>query len=144
MPSPSILRNIDWRRWCCESPWTGWRKDGGIDSLYLHQPCRPHIFPFVSFYFPQTSRLSFDRGLLPSRPQGRFPASLSHRNWVRNRPPKLFCEQAQKLVKNWLRYESSTLILYKELSSSIFPLWVSQWVSEASVTPVQISILCNI
>ena len=29
-----------------------------------------------------------------------------------------------------LRYESSTLILYKELSSSIFPLWVSESVSE--------------
>ena len=28
----------------------------------------------------------------------------------------------------WLRYESSTLILYKELSSPIFHLWVSQWV----------------
>ena len=26
-----------------------------------------------------------------------------------------------------LRYESSTLILYKELSSPIFPLWVSEW-----------------
>ena len=36
-----------------------------------------------------------------------------------------------------LRYESSTLIFYKELSSSIFQsLSVSQSVSQASVTPV--------
>ena len=41
-----------------------------------------------------------------------------------------------------LRYESSTLILYKELSSPIFQS--RQSVSEASVTPVQISTLCNI
>ena len=41
-----------------------------------------------------------------------------------------------------LRYESSTLILYKELSSSIFQS--CQSVSQASVTPVQISTLCNI
>ena len=39
-----------------------------------------------------------------------------------------------------LRYESSTLILCKELSSTIFALWVCQ----ASVTPVQISTFCNI
>ena len=48
----------------------------------------------------------------------------------------------------WLlssRYESSSLILYKELSSPIFQsLWVSQSVSQASVIPVQISTLCNI
>ena len=37
----------------------------------------------------------------------------------------------------FLRYESSTLILYKELSSPIFQS--RQSVSEASVTPVQIS-----
>ena len=45
-----------------------------------------------------------------------------------------------------LRYERSTLILYKELSSPIFQSCqsVSQSVSEASVTPVQISTLCNI
>ena len=44
--------------------------------------------------------------------------------------------------KKWkLRYESSTLILYKELSSSIFQ---SLWVSQASVTPVEISTLFNI
>ena len=36
-----------------------------------------------------------------------------------------------------LRYESSILVLYKELSSPIFQ---SQWVSKASVTPDQISI----
>ena len=42
----------------------------------------------------------------------------------------------------FLRYESSTLILYKELSSTIFQSCES--VSEASVTPVQISTLCNI
>ena len=41
-----------------------------------------------------------------------------------------------------LRYESSTLILFKELSSTIFQSRES--VSEASVTPVQISALCNI
>ena len=41
-----------------------------------------------------------------------------------------------------LRYESSTLILYKELSSPIFQS--CQSVSQASVTPVQISTLCNI
>ena len=41
-----------------------------------------------------------------------------------------------------LRYESSTLILYKELSSSIFQS--CQSVSQASVTPVQISTLFNI
>ena len=41
-----------------------------------------------------------------------------------------------------LRYESSTLILYKELSSPIFQSCLS--VSQASVTPVQISTLCNI
>ena len=40
-----------------------------------------------------------------------------------------------------LRYESSTLILYKELSSPIFQ---SLSVSQASVTPVQISTLFNI
>ena len=43
--------------------------------------------------------------------------------------------------KHELRYESSTLILYKELSSSIF---CCEWVSQASVTPVQISTLCSI
>ena len=43
-----------------------------------------------------------------------------------------------------LRYESSTLILYKELSSPIFQMWVSQSVCQASVTPVQISTFCNI
>ena len=45
-----------------------------------------------------------------------------------------------------LRYESSTLILYKELSSSIFQSCqsVSQSVCQASVTPVQISTFCNI
>ena len=44
-----------------------------------------------------------------------------------------------------LRYESSTLILYKELSSTIFQgLSVSQSVSKASVTPDQISTFCNI
>ena len=41
-----------------------------------------------------------------------------------------------------LRYENSTLILYKELSSPIFQS--CEWVSEASVTPVQISTFCNI
>ena len=41
-----------------------------------------------------------------------------------------------------LRYESSTLILYKELSSTIFQSRES--VSQTSVTPVQISTLCNI
>ena len=41
-----------------------------------------------------------------------------------------------------LRYESSTLLLFKELSSTIFQS--CQSVSEASVTPVQISTLCNI
>ena len=40
-----------------------------------------------------------------------------------------------------LRCESSTLILYKELSSTIFQ---SLSVSQASVTPVQISTFCNI
>ena len=40
-----------------------------------------------------------------------------------------------------LRYESSTLILCKELSSPIFQ---SLSVRQASVTPVQISTLCNI
>ena len=35
-----------------------------------------------------------------------------------------------------LRYESSTLILYKELSSSIFHLWVSQSVSQICFTPL--------
>ena len=40
-----------------------------------------------------------------------------------------------------LRYESSTLTLYKELSSSIFQ---SQSVCQACVTPFQISTLCNI
>ena len=52
-----------------------------------------------------------------------------------------------KLVKMFfsLRYESSTVIHYKELSSPIFQsLWVSQSVSQASVTPHQISTLCNI
>ena len=46
----------------------------------------------------------------------------------------------------FLRYESSTLILYKELSSPIFQSChsVSESVRKASVTPVQISILCNI
>ena len=44
-----------------------------------------------------------------------------------------------------LRYMSSTLILYKELSSTIFQsLSVSESVSNASVTPVQIFILLNI
>ena len=47
-----------------------------------------------------------------------------------------------------LRYECHTLqgaILYKELSSPIFQsLSVSQSVRKASVTPVQISTLCNI
>ena len=43
-----------------------------------------------------------------------------------------------------LRYESSTLILFKELSSPIFTLWVCQSVCQASVTPVQISTFCNI
>ena len=45
-----------------------------------------------------------------------------------------------------LRYESSTLILHKELSSTIFQSCqsVSQSVSQASVTPVQISTFCNI
>ena len=43
-----------------------------------------------------------------------------------------------------LRYESSTLIHHKELSSPIFQsLWVSQSVSQASATPVQ-SPLCAI
>ena len=41
-----------------------------------------------------------------------------------------------------LRYESSTLILYEELSNSIFQS--CQLVSEASVTPVQISTVCNV
>ena len=41
-----------------------------------------------------------------------------------------------------LRYESSILILYKELSSTIFK--VCESVSQASVTPVQISTLFNI
>ena len=41
-----------------------------------------------------------------------------------------------------LRYESSTLILYKELSSTIFQS--CQSVSQASVTPVQISTFCNV
>ena len=50
---------------------------------------------------------------------------------------------AQKALVTKLRYESSTLILYKELSSSIFKV-VSQRVSEASVIPDQISTLCNI
>ena len=40
-----------------------------------------------------------------------------------------------------LRYESSTLKLYTELSSSIFQ---SLWVGKASATPVQISTLFNI
>ena len=47
----------------------------------------------------------------------------------------------------WLRYESSTLIIFKELSSSIFQsLWVSQSVSQSGIgtTPDQISTLCNI
>ena len=35
-----------------------------------------------------------------------------------------WCEVTEKC--HFLRYESSTLILYKELSSTIFPLWVSQ------------------
>ena len=48
----------------------------------------------------------------------------------------------QLLDSPFLRYESSTLILYKELSSSIFQS--CQSVSEASVTPVQISTFCNI
>ena len=43
---------------------------------------------------------------------------------------------------DFLRYESSTLILYKELSSTIFQS--CQSVCQASVTPVQISTLCNI
>ena len=46
----------------------------------------------------------------------------------------------------FLRYERSTLILYKELSSTIFQSRqsVSQSVCQASVTPVQISTFCNI
>ena len=43
-----------------------------------------------------------------------------------------------------LRYESSTLILYKELSGPILQVWVSQSVSQACVTPFQISTFCNI
>ena len=40
----------------------------------------------------------------------------------------------QLLDSPFLRYESSALILYKELSSSIFQsLWVSEWVSGESV-----------
>ena len=45
-----------------------------------------------------------------------------------------------KKVIMFLRYESSTLILYKELSSPIFQ---SLSVSQASVTPVHISTLFN-
>ena len=52
---------------------------------------------------------------------------------------KITCDPFRLLL---LRYESSTLILFKELSSSIFQS--CQSVSEASVTPVQISTLCNI
>ena len=44
-------------------------------------------------------------------------------------------------VWSLLRYESSTLILYKELSSSIFQS--CQSVSKALVTPEQISSLCK-
>ena len=43
---------------------------------------------------------------------------------------QIFC------LEQKLRYESSTIILCKELSSPIFQ---SLWVSQASVTPVQIS-----
>ena len=56
------------------------------------------------------------------------------------RAPQLTRGARNEPARPILRYESSTLILYKELSSHIFPLWVSQ----ASVTPVQISTLCNI
>ena len=52
------------------------------------------------------------------------------------------CAQVMKNCCLELRYESSTLILYKELSSPIFQSCLS--VSQASVTPVQISTLCNI
>ena len=63
----------------------------------------------------------------------------------------LFCKTKNYILVNtlFLRYESSTLILYKELSSSIIQSlsvsqWVSEWVRQASVTPVQISTFCNI
>ena len=46
-------------------------------------------------------------------------------------------KQYQYLLFLYLCYESSTLILYKELSSPIFQ-------SLASVTPDQVSTLCNI
>ena len=50
--------------------------------------------------------------------------------------------ECMDLFLSSLRYESSTLILYKELSSTIFQNCRS--VSEVCVTPVQFSTLCNI
>ena len=50
-------------------------------------------------------------------------------------------ERQAKVFTIALRYESSTLLLYKELSSSFK---VCQWVRKPSVTPDQISTKCNI
>ena len=54
---------------------------------------------------------------------------------------RLYQVRKNTFVNFELRYESSTLILYKELSSTIFQ---SLSVRQGSVTPVQISTLCNI
>ena len=54
---------------------------------------------------------------------------------------RLYQVRKNTFVNFKLRYESSTLILYKELSSTIFQ---SLSVRQGSVTPVQISTSCNI
>ena len=71
-----------------------------------------------------------------------LPAFMTtSRSWAET-TPSLTRRQHSLSRAYWgkLRYESSTLILCKELSSSIFALWVCQ----ALVTPAQISTFCNI
>ena len=84
--------------------------------------------------FAVTSEISSVAGAFAQIPRNPFS---------RSRPGDTACIfQHQCVPVCELRYESSTLILCKELSSSIFQS--CQSVCQASVTPVQISTLCNI
>ena len=78
-----------------------------------------------------------------------IPILFSSISWVQTFDIVFLVEREEPIVLSlikFLHYESSTLILYKEPSSPIFQSChsVSESVRKASVTPVQISILCNI
>ena len=120
--------------WCQKWWWrcSGWPSGEQLSHWAL---CSSHaldstLFPLFSL-FAEYLQIGINSYLME------WESGREGKWWIQERAAVIDLARVGWMVKEFapshlwekgevLRYESSTLILYKELSSSIFPLWVSQ------------------